>query len=129
MSINTITVSGRVVRDPELRSLPSGDSVFENAVAVEHYRKEGENEVSFFDFKVYGGFADLLASKLAKGDSIVVSGYAKQESWETSEGKRSKVVIVAQSVEGEFKFKPANGAAPSAAPSQNSTPADDGIPF
>jgi len=123
-----MTISGRVVRDAELRSLPSGDSVFENALAVEHYRKEGDNEVSFIDWKVYGGFADLLASKLEKGDSVVVSGYVKQESWETTEGKRSKLVLVAQSVEGEFKFKPANGAAPKAE-SQNEGAGDDGIPF
>jgi len=123
-----MTVSGRVVRDAELRSLPSGDSVFENALAVEHYRKEGENEVSFIDWKVYGGFADLLASKLEKGDSVVVSGYVRQESWETTEGKRSKLVLVAQSVEGEFKFKPANGA-PAKTESQNEGAGDDGIPF
>lgn len=130
MSVNTFTVSGRVVRDPELRFLPSGDSVFENAIAVEHYKKEGENETSFFDWKAYGGFADLLAAKLKKGDSVVISGYAKQESWETSEGKRSKVVIIVQAVEGEFKYRPSSGQAPEAeaAPAAASSQGDD-IPF
>jgi single-strand DNA-binding protein len=131
LSINTITISGRVVRDPELRSLPSGDSVFENALAVEHYRKEGENEVSFVDWKVYGGFADLLNAKLTKGEYVTVSGYIKQESWETTEGKRSKLILVARDVTGEFQFKPSNGVSPPTETAVADQPesADDGIPF
>jgi single-strand DNA-binding protein len=130
VSVNTAIASGRLVRDPELRYLPSGDSVFENAVAIDHYRKEGENEVSFVDFKVYGSFADLLASKVEKGNLITVSGYLKQESWETTEGKRSKLVIVANDVEGEFKFKKASEAsAPVVASDEKPSAQTDDIPF
>jgi single-strand DNA-binding protein len=129
--VNTITVSGRVVRDPELRALPSGDSVLNNAVATEHYRKDAENETSFIDFKVYGAFADLVASKIKKGDLVTVSGYIKQEKWETSEGNRSKLVIVAVAVEGEFKFR-GRGESPEGFATQEQQEAasqGDDIPF
>lgn len=127
--INTITVSGRLVRDPELRSLPSGDSVFNNAVATEHYRKDADNETTFIDFKVYGNYADLLASKTKKGDLVTVSGYIKQENWETSEGKRSKLVIVAYTVEGEFKFRERGSTPEAAVAAEANTSSGDDIPF
>ena len=131
MSLNTATVSGRLVRDPELRSLPSGDSVFENAIAVEEYVKDGENGVSFIDFKVYGGFADLLASKVEKGNLITALGRLKQETWEASDGtKRSKIVLIANDVEGEFKFKKASEAAAVVAQEGEKPSAQtDDIPF
>lgn len=130
MGINTVTVSGRVTRDTELRHTAGGTAVANNGLAYERYNKENPEEpfVSFFNFSVFGNFAELLARKLKKGDSVTVSGRLEQRSWETSEGeKRSTVEIIANDVVGEFIFRSKDEDASTTVPA--STASDDDIPF
>jgi single-strand DNA-binding protein len=133
-SINTVVVSGRVTRDTELRHTKGGTPVANNGIAVERYNKEDpENPfVSFFNFTAFGGFAELLARKLKKGDPITLEGRLEQRSWEAEDGsKRSVVEVIANNVIGDFLFRSksedndvtAEGGAPAA------DAADDDIPF
>ena len=138
-NINTVIVSGRLTRDPELRTTANGISVANTGIAVERYRKDQEDEVSFFDLTIWLGFAELVAKKARKGDKVTVEGRLHQQTWETDDGsKRSKVEIVVNQMEGEFIFRAADGsdtpAASSPAEAQTSLPttappADDDIPF
>jgi len=140
--INRVTLVGRLTRDPELRSLSSGSSVLNLGLAVNGRQKDSTgnwiDKPNFFDVKVFGAQADMLANHLAKGRRIGVDGRLDWSSWEAQDGtKRSKVEIVAQSVqfldsrgEGEFsggnQFVPAGASAGSDADFQGS---DDDIPF
>jgi single-strand DNA-binding protein len=139
--INRVTLVGRLTRDPELRHLPSGTSVLQMGVAVNGRQKdEGGNWVdkpNFFDVKVFGNQAEMLAQHLAKGRRIGVDGRLDWSSWEAQDGtKRSKVEVVAQSVqfldsrsdgESQPQFVPAGAAAESA--DFPASAADDDIPF
>ncbi len=134
--INTVTLTGRLVRDPELRSTNSGTSVANTALAVERFRKDQENDVSFVDLTIWGNFAELVAKKARKGDSVTIEGRLNQEKWQTTEGEnRSKLVVVVNSLVGECMFRKADGSdTPAAAEPQDvpaATPAasDDDIPF
>jgi len=124
-------VSGRLTRDPELKTLPSGTSVAELGLAVNYSRKdadgEWQDEPHFFDVSVYGGRGEVLAAKGRKGDSITVVGRLQQRTWEDEETskKREKVSIVANNVEGELFFRSKDEAAASASPAST----DDDIPF
>jgi single-strand DNA-binding protein len=140
--INRVTIVGRLTRDPELRSLPSGTSVLQLGVAVNGRQKDAagnwSDKPNFFDVKVFGGQAEMLANNLAKGRRIGVDGRLDWSSWEAQDGtKRSKVEIVAQSVQfldsktdgaggGENQFVPAGATSGSDADFQG---ADDDIPF
>ena len=132
--INSVTLTGRLVRDAELRSTNSGTSVANTAIAVEEYRKDADNDVSFIDLTIWGNFAELVAKKARKGDSVCVNGRLKQEKWQTTEGEnRSKVVMVVNSLVGECMYRKADG---SDTPAAAETPAaaapaasDDDIPF
>lgn len=140
-NVNTCTVSGNLTRDPELRSLPSGTSVANIGIAVNRrYKDENAEdgyaeEVSYFDISVFGKFAELVARKLRKGDSAVVQGRLKQSRWETEDGNRSRVEIIADQIDsdGFFRSKEEDAttttgdAAPSDTPA--TPPADDDIPF
>ncbi len=137
MSTNVAVISGRLTRDPEAR-MAGEASVTEIGVAVNYNRKKGDEwveEVSFIDVSVWGKRGEQLAAKGRKGDQVTVTGRIQQDRWETAEGNRSKVFLVAQNVEGELFFRKADGsdtpAAEAPAPSdQASTPAaDDDIPF
>ena len=140
--INRVTIVGRLTRDPELRHLPSGNPVLQLGVAVNGRQKDETgnwvDKPNFFDVKVFGNQAEMLAQHLSKGRRIGVDGRLDWSSWEAQDGsKRSKVEIVAQSVqfldsrgegaEMERQFVPA---AATAAPSGDFGPAaDDDIPF
>ena len=140
--INRVTIVGRLTRDPELRHLSSGNPVLQLGVAVNGRQKDETgnwvDKPNFFDVKVFGNQAEMLAQHLSKGRRIGVDGRLDWSSWEAQDGsKRSKVEIVAQSVqfldsrgEGEFsggnQFVPARASAGSDADFQGS---DDDIPF
>lgn len=99
--LNHITIMGRLVRDPELRRLPSGKSVVNVSVACDRdFTKDGgEKETDFIDIVAFGGTADHLAKWFAKGKMIIVSGRLQIRNWTDKEGnKRRNAEVVADSV-------------------------------
>jgi single-strand DNA-binding protein len=139
--INRVTLVGRLTRDPELRALPSGTSVLNLGLAVNGRQKDQSgnwiDKPNFFDVKVFGAQADMLANHLAKGRRVGIDGRLDWSSWEAQDGgKRSKVEVIAQSVQfldsrgdeggGGNQFVPAGASAGSDADFQGS---DDDIPF
>ena len=107
--INQVCLTGRLTRDPELRSTTSGTSVANTAIAVEGYKKDAEEQpVNFVDLTIWGNFAELVAKKARKG--VTVAGQLRQEKWETESGdKRSKIVVTVGSMTGEFMYRKADG--------------------
>jgi single-strand DNA-binding protein len=102
--INRVTLVGRLTRDPELRHLPSGTPVLQLGVAVNGRQKDDAgnwtDKPNFFDVKVFGNQAEMLAQHLGKGRRIGVDGRLDWSSWEAQDGsKRSKVEVIAQSVQ------------------------------
>jgi single-strand DNA-binding protein len=105
-NINRVTITGNLTRDPELRALPSGMSVCELGVAVNHRRKDNATdqwveEPNYFNVVVFGAQGDNCANYLSKGRPVAVDGRLRWSSWEDKNGggKRSKVEIVAQTVQ------------------------------
>ncbi len=99
-------IEGNIVRDPSLKSTPSGTPVCTFSVAFNRYFKqelEKEPEVSFFDVETWSKVAETCYSQCRKGRGVRVVGRLKQDRWSDAEGKNhSKVWIVAERVE----FKP-----------------------
>jgi single-strand DNA-binding protein len=141
--INRVILVGRLTRDPELRHLPSGAPVLEMGVAVNGRQQDDSgnwvDKPNFFDVKVYGNQAEVLAQHLAKGRRIGIDGRLDWRSWEAQDGtKRSKVDVVAQNVqfldsrgdqEGGGQFVPATAGAAAAGDDFPASPTDDDIPF
>jgi single-strand DNA-binding protein len=113
-NINTITVSGNVTRDPELRFTPSGQGVASFSVAVNRswqnrQTQEWEEQTSFFDVKCWAQLAQNVSDSLAKGSRVVVSGRLEQRSWETEQGeKRYAFEIVADDVAASLLYATAD---------------------
>lgn len=128
MSINRVTITGNLTRDPELRQTAGGMSILKMGVAVNDRRKnqqtgEWEDVPNFLDVTVFGTRAESLSRFLAKGSKVAVEGKLRWSQWESKEGeKRSKVEIVADDIE----FMSARGSSES--PSKPDT-FDDDIPF
>jgi single-strand DNA-binding protein len=143
--INHVVLVGRLTRDPELAHTPGGTPVLRLGLAVNGRQKDEMgnwvDKPNFFDVKVFGNQAEMLSQHLAKGRRIGVDGRLDWSSWESEGQKRSKVEVVAQSVQfldsrvdsegGARQFVPegAATAASSEADFPSSAAADDDIPF
>ncbi len=129
---NKVIVGGNLVRDPEIRFLPSGLSVTNFTVAVNHsYRQENElkEEVSYFDVVVFGKQGESCAEYLSKGRAVLVEGRLRQRRWESEEGqRRSKIEIVAQQVQFLGPAREGSKAGPKS-PDMDVEAADEDIPF
>lgn len=127
---NKVIVGGNLVRDPEIRFLPSGLSVTNFTVAVNHsYRQENEQkeEVSYFDVVVFGKQGESCAEYLSKGRAVLVEGRLRQRRWESEEGqRRSKIEIVAQQVQFLGPAREGSRAGPK---TPDMEAADEDIPF
>jgi single-strand DNA-binding protein len=107
---NTITISGNITRDPEMRYTPSGISKVSFGVAVNRswrnqQTQEWEEQTSFFNVVAWRQLAENVSASLTKGSRVVVSGRLEQRSWETESGeKRSIVEVVADDVAPSLRF-------------------------
>lgn len=88
----------RLVRDPEIRYIPSGKAICTfSGASGQSYTQNGEKKeiVSYFDFQVWGKLAEIVAEHAKKGMKLAIDGRLKQERWDDQDGKkRSKVEIV-----------------------------------
>jgi single-strand DNA-binding protein len=98
--INTVTLMGRMVRNPELRTTPNGIEVCSFSIAVDKtYNKDKPNEANFFDIVAWRGSATFVSKYFAKGDMIALTGELQQRRYTDKEGKNHSVVeIIAQNL-------------------------------
>jgi single-strand DNA-binding protein len=107
---NSITISGNITREPEMRYTPSGVSKVTFGVAVNRswrnqQTQEWEEQTSFFNVVAWRQLAENVSASMTKGSRVVVSGRLEQRSWETEQGeKRSIVEIVADDVAASLRF-------------------------
>jgi single-strand DNA-binding protein len=103
-TINRVVLVGRLTRDPELRSLPSGTSVSSLRVACNGSRKDADGTYSerpnYFDVSVFGASAESVDRYMRKGSRIAIDGHLEWREWETAEQvRRQAVSIVAETVQ------------------------------
>ena len=108
-SINRVVLVGRLTRDPELRELPSGQSVCNLRVACNGIRRDADGEYrerpNFFDIATFGAQAENVARYTRKGARVAIDGRLEWRQWETAERsetgqhKRQAVSVVAEAVQ------------------------------
>lgn len=98
--MNNVSLSGRIVRDPELRTTNNGTSVLNFSLAVRKQRKnqQGEYDTNFFDFVAWGSAAEFIAQYFKKGDYLGVKGRLDINKWQDKNNqKRKDVEVVVES--------------------------------
>ena len=104
-NINRVVITGNLTADPELRALPSGNSVCTLRVACNTRRKNGttgewEDKPNYFNVTVWGGQGENAAQYLAKGRPVAIDGRLEWREWDVQDGgKRQAVEIIADSVQ------------------------------
>ncbi|WP_394937240.1 single-stranded DNA-binding protein [uncultured Ilumatobacter sp.] len=94
---NTVTLTGNLTKDPELRYTTGGRGVASFGLAVNRrYQVNGEwqEQVSFFNVVAWADLGENAAASLHKGNRIVVTGRLEQRSYETREGEKRNVTEV-----------------------------------
>lgn len=97
-SINQVIIMGRLTRDPEMRTTPTGKTVTSFSLAVD--RQGSDDTADFFDITAWEKLGELVNQYLSKGRRCLVQGRLRQESWDDKESgkKRSRVAVVASDV-------------------------------
>lgn len=110
MSINHVSITGNLTREPELRSTAGGTPVLSFGIAVNDRRKNAsgqwEDVPNFFECVTFGNRATALSDILTKGMKVAVAGKLHYSSWEKDGQKHSKVDIIAQEIELMQNRKP-----------------------
>jgi single-strand DNA-binding protein len=103
-AFNRIIIVGNLTRDPEYRTLPSGQGVSRLGLATNRQFKNKQTgnlvqEVCYIDVDVWGAQAESCRQYLQKGRPVLIEGRLKLDSWDDQTGqKRSKHSIVAERV-------------------------------
>ena len=115
MSINRVVISGKLTRDPELRSTAGGTAVLGFGVAVNDRRRnpqtgEWEDRPNFVDCTMFGARAEGVARHLSKGQKVAIEGRLRWSQWERDGERRSKLEVVVDEI--EFMTSREGGSAP-----------------
>jgi single-strand DNA-binding protein len=96
--MNATQQSGRLVADPEVRSLPSGAAVTVFTIAVDRrFKKPGGKQADFLKCEAWGKTGENIAQYFYKGKPIEISGRLEQQEWQDSAGnKKDRTVIVVE---------------------------------
>ena len=84
--MNTISITGRITKDPELRSTSSGKDVTSFVVAVD--RPGVRDTTDFIPCVAWEQSARYLTTYGGKGRMVAVTGKLTQREWEDKTGQR-----------------------------------------
>ncbi|GAB0269283.1 single-stranded DNA-binding protein [Staphylococcus pseudintermedius] len=136
--INRVVLVGRLTKDPDFRTTPSGVEVatFTLAVNRNFKSKDGEQQADFINCVVFKKQAENVKNYLSKGSLAGVDGRLQSRSYENQEGRRVYVTeVICNSV--QFLESKSNGQSNSQAkqqqrqdnPFDNSDFDDSSLPF
>ncbi|HII0777116.1 TPA: single-stranded DNA-binding protein [Staphylococcus aureus] len=100
--LNRVVLVGRLTKDPEYRTTPSGVSVATFTLAVNRTftNAQGEREADFVNCVVFRRQADNVNNYLSKGSLAGVDGRLQSRNYENQEGRRVFVTeVVCDSVQ------------------------------
>jgi single-strand DNA-binding protein len=99
MSINLVVVTGRLGKDPEIRSTSSGKSVTSFSLAVDE--GYGDKKSTLWVYcEAWDKTAEAIGRLVTKGSRVTVQGSLREDSWTDNDGnKKSRTKIVAQKVD------------------------------
>lgn len=99
--LNSVTLIGRLARDPEMRYTASGIPVANFSIAVDRgfTNQQGEKETDFIDIVAWRKLAEVVTNNLGKGRLVAVQGRLEIQRYEDKDGqKRRAAKVVADRV-------------------------------
>jgi single-strand DNA-binding protein len=98
--VNKVLLTGRLTRDPEMRSLASGKSVTQFSVATNEYAGNGKERAEYHNVVTWDRLAEICGTYLGKGQQVAIEGRIQTRTWDDDRGQRHwKTEVVAAHVE------------------------------
>jgi single-strand DNA-binding protein len=92
--VNKVILIGNLGRDPEIRSLPSGQPVANFSLATNRRWKDKEGQrqeqTEWHNIVVFGRQAEVAGQYLTKGKQIYVEGRLQTRSWDDKQSGEKK---------------------------------------
>lgn len=91
-SVNKVILVGNLARDPEVRKMPSGDSVANMRVATSESwtdKNSGERKerAEFHNVVIFGKLAEIAEKYLRKGSKVYLEGQLQTRKWQDQSGQ------------------------------------------
>lgn len=108
--MNVVTLTGRLVKDPEVRYTNGGMSVAKFTVAVDRdFKKEGGQTADFPSVVAFGKTAEFIEKYFSKGKRIEIVGRLQTGSYEKDDGTKVYTTDVLAERVGFGESKSAGG--------------------
>jgi len=104
MDLNKVTLIGNMVRDPESRSLRTGQTVTKFSLATNYAWQDAKTKakkeaVDFHDIIAWGKLGEIVRQYVKKGSKIYVEGRLRNRAYTAKDGqKRTAKEIVADNM-------------------------------
>ncbi|OGH91557.1 MAG: hypothetical protein A2479_01195 [Candidatus Magasanikbacteria bacterium RIFOXYC2_FULL_39_8] len=142
MDLNRATILGRLTRDPEVRTTPSGQSVANIGVATNRvwtdHSGTRQEKVEYHNIVLWGKLAEIAGQYLGKGRRVYIEGRLETRDWTGQDGvKKYRTEIIGDNLimldgprgsTGVGMSRDAVSEAPADAPSDDEIKVED-IPF
>ncbi len=103
--MNKLTIIGNLVRDPETRTISTGDTVCSFTVAVNRRRKSqnaNQPEADFFRVSAWRQLGENCQRYLAKGRKVCVIGSVSVSTYEAKDGSGTRFNMEVSADDVEF---------------------------
>src|SRR5947207_13968104 len=140
-SVNKVILSGRLGKDPEIRSTPQGTTVAKFSLATDDRftdrNGEKQERTEWHNIVAWSKLAEICGQYLKKGKLVYIEGSIRTDSWDDKESgqKRYRTEIVAREMKMLDRKGDENGGAYAGARKGSTAPAppeveeDDEVPF
>ena len=115
---NVVVISGRLTKDPELKTSQSGMSYYQFTIA--NSRKKDES--SFFNFTAFGKTAEYLCNYAKKGSYVITTGSVEQRKYTNKDGVEVTGYSFTTTPSSLLPLPPPPPPPPPAVPQQNPAP-------
>ena len=97
-SINQVILMGRLTRDPEKRTTPTGKTIVSFGLAVDRFGQD--DQADFFNVNAWEKLGEIVAQYMTKGSRVLVQGRLRQDTWDDKDSgkKRSRVEVTATDI-------------------------------
>ena len=134
--MNKVLLTGRLTRDPEMRSLASGKHVTTFTVASNEFIGGGKEKAEYHPVVTWDRLAEIAGRYLGKGQQVAIEGRLQTRSWDDDRGARHwKTEVVAAHVEmlsgrkkKDYEAEQAADSLAAQASALGEAPAEDPIP-
>ena len=84
--MNKVFLTGRLTRDPEMRSLASGKNVTTFTVASNEFLGGGREKAEYSNVVTWDRLAEIAGTYLGKGQQVAIEGRLQTRSWDDDRG-------------------------------------------